>query len=101
MSDEDDQPQPTGCLVAIKRDNWPQPERAVLESREDNKVYVRAVDPCDPESQAIPVPQGEQITVHRVASDAEIYVRRVDPASPLPEGIPLFVVPPKSWRHRL
>jgi hypothetical protein len=39
-----------------------EPERAVLHSREDNKVYVRAVDPCDdPPAERIPLYEGDEL----------------------------------------
>jgi hypothetical protein len=83
-----DQHQPTGCLAAIQRGTWEQPERAMLVSREGNRVYVRAVDPCDPEPQ-IPLSPGDEVMLME-NPDAKFYVRKVDPSGPIPEGIPLF-----------
>jgi hypothetical protein len=88
MSDE---PKPTGCLVAFKLNNSDQPpERAMLSSREGNTVYVRAVDPCDPQPPAIRASPGDEGTALKNAL-AELYVRKVGPADdPLEDGVPLF-----------
>ena len=88
---DDNQPKPTGCLVAFKLNNSNQPpERAMLSSREGNRVYVRAVDPCDPQPPSIRATPGDQGTVLKNAL-AELYVRKVAPADdPLDDGVPLF-----------
>jgi hypothetical protein len=88
MSDE---PKPTGCLVAFKLNNSNQPpERAMLRSREGNRVYVRAVDPCDPQTRIVRASPGEQITVLKNAL-AELYVRKLTSAEdPLDDGVPLY-----------
>ena len=88
MSDE---PKPTGCLVAFKlnKSNQP-PERATLSSREGNRVYVRAVDPCDPQPPSIRASPGDDGAVLKNAL-AERYVRKLAPADdPLDDGVPLF-----------
>ncbi|AFS14119.1 hypothetical protein MINTM003_21250 [Mycobacterium paraintracellulare] len=88
---DDNQPQPTGCLVAFKLNNSDQPpERAMLSSRDGNRVYVRAVDPCDPQPPNIRASPGDEGTV--LKNDlAELYVRRVAAADdPLDDGVPLF-----------
>ena len=89
--DVHDRPQPTGCLVAFKLNNSDQPlERALLSSREGNRVYVRAVDPCDPQPPSIRASPGDQGKVLKNGL-AELYVRKVASADdPLDDGVPLF-----------
>ena len=83
--------QPTGCLVAFKLNKSTEPpERAMLSSREGNRVYVRAVDPCDPQPPGIRASPGDQGRVLKNEL-AELYVRKVAPANdPLDDGVPLF-----------
>ena len=62
----------------------------MLSSREGNRVYVRAVDPCDPQPPSIRVSPGDQGNVLKNAL-AELYVRKVASADdPLDDGVPLF-----------
>lgn len=58
-----DQRTPICYIGDVRLDHWENPERAVLEAREGNKVYLRGADPCDPESERIPVFEGDQIIV--------------------------------------
>lgn len=52
------------CYVGdVRLDHWPEPERAVLHAREGNKVYLRGADPCDPESDRVPVYEGDEVIV--------------------------------------
>lgn len=62
----------------------------MLSARKGNRVYVRAVDPCDPQPPNIRASPGDQGTVLKNAL-AELYVRKVAPADdPLDDGVPLF-----------
>ncbi len=54
---------PTWDVKEIRRDNWEKSERPVLHSRDGNKVYVRAVDPCDPEPEIVQVYEGDEVIV--------------------------------------
>lgn len=79
--------------MALKLNNSDKPpERAMLSSREGNRVYVRAVDPCDPQPPGIHGAVGDSVPVVTVPTAmAEVYVRKVDSADdPLDDGVPLF-----------
>ncbi|UTT48923.1 light-mediated development protein DET1 [Rhodococcus gordoniae] len=54
---------PVGYIGEVQRENWPAPERAVFHSRVGHILYVRAADPCDPESERIPVYEGDEVVV--------------------------------------
>lgn len=52
---------PVGYIETVRLDHWAEPERAVFHSREGHKLYLRAADPCDPESQRVPVFEGDEV----------------------------------------
>jgi hypothetical protein len=60
---DDDQRKPVGYLDSVTRKDSDEPERVVLHSRDGHKVYVRAVDPCDPEPERVPVYEGDEAIV--------------------------------------
>jgi len=45
----------------VRLDHWPEPERAIFHSRDGNKLYLRAADPCDPDSERVPVYEGDEV----------------------------------------
>jgi hypothetical protein len=52
-----------GYVAEINLDHGERAERAILHSREGNKVHLRAADPCDPGSTRVAVYEGEEIVV--------------------------------------
>jgi hypothetical protein len=52
-----------GYVDTVRRDNWEEPERAVFHSRDGNNLYLRAADPCDPESERVPAYEGDEVIV--------------------------------------
>ncbi|WP_163698818.1 light-mediated development protein DET1 [Mycolicibacterium sarraceniae] len=54
---------PVGYIGDVRLDHWPEPERAILHSREGNKVYLRGADPCDEVSERVPVYEGDEVIV--------------------------------------
>lgn len=55
--------EPVAYLGTVRRENWNEPERAILHSRDGNKLYVRAADPCDPDSERIPLYTRDEVIV--------------------------------------
>lgn len=61
MHSNDDGRIPLGYIDTVRRDNWDEPERAIFHSRDGHKLYLRAADPCDPESERVPVYEGDEV----------------------------------------
>lgn len=64
---------PVGYIGEVRLDHWPEPERAILHSREGNQVYLRGADPCDPDSGHIPVYEGDQLLVMEHISHMSVH----------------------------
>ena len=58
----DDERTPVGYIDSAWSDGQP-PERVVLHAREGSKVYLRAIDPCDPETEPVPVYEGDDVVM--------------------------------------
>jgi hypothetical protein len=54
---------PIGYIGTIKRDNWEEEERAIFHSRDGNRLFLRAADPCDRESERVPLYEGDEVIV--------------------------------------
>ncbi|WP_328712278.1 light-mediated development protein DET1 [Nocardia salmonicida] len=52
---------PVSHVVTVTTESSDEPERVMLESRDAQKVYVRAVDPCDPEPDPVPLYEGDEL----------------------------------------
>lgn len=63
MDPKDVERTPIGHIGTVRRDNWEEEERAILHSRDGNKLYLRAADPCDPESERVPIHEGDEVIV--------------------------------------
>jgi hypothetical protein len=59
----DGEPTPVTYVVTTKREGSDEAEPIMLHSREGHKVYVRAVDPCDPDPEPVPVYKGDELIV--------------------------------------
>jgi hypothetical protein len=63
VDQNDDERAPIGYIGTVQRDNWEEPERAIFHSRDGNKLYLRGADPCDPDSERVPVYEGDEVIV--------------------------------------
>ena len=48
-------------VVTVTREGSDEAERIMLHSRDGHKVYVRAVDPCDPEPKPVETYKGDEL----------------------------------------
>lgn len=74
----DDQSQsgePVGYLGTMQREGTDAPVRAVLDGREDNLVFVRELDPTDPEPEPIPLFEGDEVIAMTPVSHASIHTQ--------------------------
>ncbi|WP_433666072.1 light-mediated development protein DET1 [Nocardia sp. CA-136227] len=64
---------PIDHVVTVTTESGGKPERVMLESRAAQKVYVRAVDPCDPEPDPVPLYEGDQLIMMTHISHLSIH----------------------------
>jgi len=72
----DNEREPVRYIGEVQRENWPAPERAVFHSRAGRILYVRAADPCDPDSERVPVYDGEKVIVMEHFSHISVHTEK-------------------------
>lgn len=55
-----DEPRPASYLDSVKRENWDEPERAMFQSRDGQKLSVPALHLRVPEPERIPVYEDDE-----------------------------------------
>lgn len=72
----DDQRRIVGYIGTVQMDHWPEAERAILHSREGNRLCLRGADPCDPESGRVPVYEGDEVVVMEHISHVSLHTTK-------------------------
>ncbi|NLG54437.1 MAG: light-mediated development protein DET1 [Rhodococcus sp.] len=63
-----------GYLDSVTREGNDEPERVMLHARDERKVYIRAVDPCDPEPERVAVYAGDEILMMEHLSHSGLHL---------------------------